>query len=329
MLNKKLTVLDLLDLDLPGHDALELKCIAGRRGLPRAISVPDVNRPGLALSGFFDAFAYERVQLFGRGETAYLQKLHNENNNDNLRTLFSYKLPCCVFSTSREPTPEFLQYAEEACCPVLQTSLYSTDFSGRLLRVFSNFFLPTKTIHGVLVEVYGVGILLTGRSGVGKSETALELVERGHRLVADDIVEVRCVNGNIVLGTGANSLISHHMEIRGLGIINVAQLYGVGAIRDQKEIQLVVNLEEWDSQKVYDRIGTDQKTVELFGVKVPMLEIPVKPGRNLPIILEAAAKNERLKRMGYFSARDFNQNIIKWIETGEAQAVYYSGDDFY
>lgn len=329
MLNKKLTVLDLLDLDLPGHDALELKCIAGRRGLPRAISVPDVNRPGLALSGFFDAFAYERVQLFGRGETAYLQKLHNENNNDNLRTLFSYKLPCCVFSTSREPTPEFLQYAEEACCPILQTSLYSTDFSGRLLRVFSNFFLPTKTIHGVLVEVYGVGILLTGRSGVGKSETALELVERGHRLVADDIVEVRCKNGNIITGQGANSLISHHMEIRGLGIINISKLYGVGAIRDQKEVQLVVRLEEWDSNKSYDRLGVDQQDMDILGVKVPAIDIPVRPGRNLPIIIEAAAMNERLKKMGYNSTRDFNQNVLKWIENGEAQRAFSGNEDKY
>ncbi|MCI7546011.1 MAG: HPr(Ser) kinase/phosphatase, partial [Treponema porcinum] len=271
MSDKKFTVLDLLELDLPGHDALELRCIGGRRGLPREISIPDINRPGLALSGFFDAFAFKRVQLFGRGEAAYLQKLHDENKNDNLKALFSYKIPCCVFSNNREPTQEFFQLAEEACCPLLQTSLDTTDFSTRLIRVFSNIFAPKKTVHGVLVEVYGVGILLTGHSGVGKSETALELVERGHRLVADDIVEVRCVNGNVVLGRGANALISHHMEIRGLGIINVSQLYGVGAIRDQKEIQLVVQLEEWDSGKVYDRLGVDQKYMDILGVKVPAI----------------------------------------------------------
>lgn len=329
MLEKKLTVLDLLDLDLPGHDSLELKCIAGRRGLPRAINVPDLNRPGLALSGFFDAFAYERVQLFGRGETAYLQKLHNENFSENLKTLFNYKIPCCIFSSNREPTPEFLEFAEEACCPILQTSLDSTDFSNRLLRVFSSVFSPKKTIHGVLVEVYGVGILITGHSGVGKSETALELVERGHRLVADDIVEVRCVNGNFIEGRGANSLISHHMEIRGLGIINISKLYGVGAVRYQKEVQLVVSLEEWDSNKVYDRIGVDQKEVDILGVKVPSIDIPVRPGRSMPIIIEAAAMNERLKEMGYNSARDFNQNVLKWIENGEAQRVFSSNEDKY
>lgn len=329
MPKKKLTVLDLLDLDLPGHDSLELTCIAGRRGLPRAISIPDVNRPGLALSGFYESFAFERVQLFGRGETAYLQKLHNENNTETIKQLFSYKIPCCVFSSQREPTPEFFSYAEKSCCPILQTSLDSTDFSSRLLRVFSSIFSPKKTLHGVLVEVYGVGILLTGHSGVGKSETALELVERGHRLVADDVVDVRYVNGNIVEGQGANSLIAHHMEIRGLGIINISKLYGVGAIRDQKEIQLVVRLEEWDSNKSYDRLGVDQQDMEILGVKVPAIDIPVRPGRNLPIIIEAAAMNERLKTMGYNSARDFNQNVLKWIENGEAQRAFSGNEDRY
>jgi len=256
-------------------------------------------------------------------------RLHKEGKNDTLKALFKYPIPCCVFSHNLEPTEEFRNIAEENCCPVLQTDLESTEFSSRLIRVFSNIFAPKKTLHGVLVEVYGIGILLSGHSGVGKSETALELVERGHRLVADDIIEIRCVNGNIVLGHGANTLISHHMEIRGLGIINISQLYGVGAIRDQKEVQLVVELEDWDPNKVYDRLGTDQNYMDLLGVKVPVIEIPVRPGRNLPIIIEAAAMNERLKNMGYNSARDFNQNVLKWIETGEAQNAYYGNDDTY
>lgn len=329
MPDKPFTVLDLLDLDLKGHNALGLKCIAGRKGLTRALTVPDINRPGLALSGFYDSFASQRVQLFGRGEVAYLQKLYSENKTDTIKRLFTYDIPCGVFTHSLMPADDFLAIAEDAGCAILQTDLESSDFSSRLLRVFSNIFAPKKTMHGVLVEVYGEGILLTGHSGVGKSECALELVERGHRLVADDIVEIRCVNGNTVLGQGANTLISHHMEIRGLGIINVSQLYGVGSIREQKEVQLVIELEEWDANKVYDRLGTEQASVDLLGVKVPSLEIPVKPGRNLPIIIEAAAMNERLKSMGYNSARDFNQNVLKWIETGEAQAAYYGSDDSY
>lgn len=329
MAERKFTVLDMIELDLPGHDALELKCIGGRRGLPREISVPDINRPGLALSGFFDAFANKRVQLFGHGETAYLQELHNKNKSDTLKDFFAYKIPCCVFSNNQEPTQEFAQFAEEVCCPILQTPMDTTDFTSRLIRVFSNIFAPKKTIHGVLVEVYGIGILLTGHSGVGKSETALELVERGHRLVADDIVETKCVNGNIIIGRGPNALISHHMEIRGLGIINISQLYGVGAIRDQKEIQLVIQLEEWDQTKAYDRLGVDQKYIDILGVKIPAIDIPVRSGRNLPIIIEAASMNERLKNMGYNSARDFNQNVLKWIENGEMQSTYMGDDGSY
>ncbi len=329
MAEKKFTVLDLLNLELQGHDAINLKCIAGRRGLTRELTVPELNRPGLVLSGFFESFAFHRVQVFGRGEVAYLRKLSSEGKTDTIRQFFSYTVPCCVFTCNREPPPSFIEIAEEASCAILITDLESTEFSNRIIRLFSNIFAPRKTMHGVLVEVYGEGILLGGHSGVGKSETALELVERGHRLVADDIVEIRCVNGNVILGRGANSLISHHMEIRGLGIINVSQLYGMGAIREQKEIQLVVELEEWDSNKVYDRLGTNQKTVDLLGVKIPAIEIPVKPGRNLPIIIEAAAMNERLKKMGYNSARDFNQNILRWIETGEAQAAYYGSEDVY
>lgn len=328
-MDKKFTVLDLLDIDLPGHNTLGLKCIAGRRGLPRAITIPDINRPGLALSGFYDAFAYQRVQLFGRGESAYLQKLRAENNTETLKKLFEYQIPCCVFSNSLMPTDDFLQIAEEKCCPILQTNLESTEFSNRIIRVFSNIFAPQKTLHGVLVEVYGIGILLTGHSGVGKSETALELVERGHRLVADDIVEVRCVNGNTLLGRGANTLISHHMEIRGLGIINIADLYGVSSIRNQKELQFVVNLEEWDQDKEYDRLGIKQKYMDILGVNVPTIDIPVRPGRNLPIIIEAAAMNERLKNTGHNSARDFNQNILKWLEDGGSQNVYSGTDDDY
>jgi HPr kinase/phosphorylase len=177
------------------------------------------------------------------------------------------------------------------------------------------------------VEVYGLGILLLGDSGVGKSETALELVMRGHRLVADDVVEIHCVNGNTLLGAGANKIIGHHMEIRGLGIINITHLFGVRAIRDRKEIQLVVMLETWDSSKSYDRFGSEDQTMELLGVNIPKLEIPVKPGRNIPIIIETAAMNERLKSMGYNAAKEFNKNILKWIESDTARSVFFGLDD--
>ncbi|HOX17576.1 MAG TPA: HPr(Ser) kinase/phosphatase [Spirochaetales bacterium] len=324
---RRFTVLDLLDLELREHNALDLRCLGGRKGLVREITVPDINRPGLTLSGFYEAFGAERIQIFGQGECAYLEKLAAEGRSDTLERFFQFPIPCCVFANSLQPDRIFMRLAEAADCPVLQTELSSSEFSSRLLRVLSDVFAPQTTIHGVLVEVFGIGILLTGDSGVGKSETALELIERGHRLVADDVVEIRCVNGNVLMGQGANKVIGHHMEIRGLGIINVTHLFGVGAIRDKKQIQLVCDLELWDPEKVYDRIGTDENLTEILDVKVPKLDIPVKPGRNIPVIVETAAMNERLKKMGYHSAREFNQNILRWLESESARAVYFGQDD--
>lgn len=325
---KRFTVLDLIDIDLKEHNSLNLRCIGGRKGLNRTIAIPDINRPGLALSGFYDSFAHERIQIFGRGEVAYLRKLADEGKTDTITQMFSYTIPCCIFTYNQTPDRNFFEIAEAAQCPILQTDLPSSEFSSRLLRILSNIFAPQKSVHGVLVEVFGLGILILGDSGVGKSEAALELIERGHRLVADDVVEIRCVNGNILMGSGANKIIGHHMEIRGLGIINITHLFGVGAIRDKKQIQLVVVLEEWNSDKMYDRLGTQEQTMEILGVQVPKLEIPVKPGRNIPIIIETAAMNERLKKMGYFSAKEFNQNILKWIESDSARSVYFGQDDF-
>ena len=329
MLFKRLTVLELLDLDLTEHDALHLHCVCGQNGLTRSITVADLNRPGLALSGFFDSFAYQRVQLFGRGECAYLQTLIESNTLENIKKMLTYDIPCCIFSHNISPPQVFLKLVQETGCPVLQTDLSSSELSVRLMRVLSNVFAPTVAIHGVLVEVYGLGILILGDSGVGKSETALELVERGHRLVVDDVVEITCINGNSLIGRGANKMIGHHMEIRGLGIINIMQLYGVRSVREQKQIQLVAKLEEWDSHKLYDRIGTEELTTEILEVKLPLLEIPVKSGRNIPIILETAAMNEQLKSMGVYSAKEFNQNILRWMESDTSRVPYYSADDTY
>jgi len=320
---KAFTVLDLLGLDLREHNALELTCIGGRPGLTREIRIPDLNRPGLALSGFYDKFGFDRIQIFGRGETAYLEKLEAEGNTDTIERMFERNLPCVIFTHSLEPTAAFRSIAESSGCPILQTDLPSSEYSSRLIRALSNVFAPHETIHGVLVEVFGIGILIIGDSGVGKSEAALELIERGHRLVADDAVEIRCVAGNILLGAGANKALGHHMEIRGLGIINVTHLFGVGAIRDNKQIQLIVELELWDSNKQYDRIGAEEHTRDILGVQVPDLQIPVKPGRNVPIIIETAAMNERLKKMGYFSAKEFNQSVLKWLESEHARNAYF------
>jgi len=318
---EKFRVLDLLQLDLRENDALNLKCIGGRPGLIREIAVTEINRPGLELGGFYENFAHQRIQIFGRGENAFLQKLAKEKRRAEMEKLFQFPIPCCVFTHSLEPTADFYDIAEKAGCPILQTDLSSSEFTMRILRVLSTIFAPKQTVHGVLVEVFGIGVLLEGDSGVGKSESALSLIERGHRLVADDSVEIRRVSGNILMGSGAQ-VVSHHMEIRGLGIINITHLFGVGAIRDRKQIQLVVQLEFWDAKKNYDRIGAEENTIDILGVHVPLVVVPIKPGRNIPVIIETAARNERLKKMGYYSAREFNKNVMNWLETESTRVKF-------
>ncbi|MDR0494847.1 MAG: HPr(Ser) kinase/phosphatase [Treponema sp.] len=323
----RFTVLDLIDIDLKEHNSLNLQCIGGRKGLTREISIPHLNRPIGAIMGFFEEFAYQRVQIFGRGEVSYLRRLESSGDVQIIRDFFNHLIPCCIFTHNLRPHREFEEIAEAAQCPLLQTDLETADFSARLMRIMSEIFAPRQTIHGVLVEVFGLGILILGDSGAGKSETALELIHRGHRLVADDVVDVHCVSGNILMGVGANKIIGHHMEIRGLGIINITHMFGVRAIRDRKEIQLVVSMETWDSSKAYDRLGNEEQTMDILGVKIPKLEIPVKPGRNIPIIIETAAMNERLKSMGYYAAKEFNKNILKWMESDSARSVFFGRDD--
>ncbi|MCL2043805.1 MAG: HPr(Ser) kinase/phosphatase [Treponema sp.] len=327
MADMRFTVLDLIDIKLKEHNSLNLRCIGGRKGLVREITVPDLNRPIGAIMGFSDDFAFQRVQLFGRGEVSYLRRLETDDETRTIQEMFNLPIPCCIFTYNLTPHKDFLDIADAAQCPILQTDLGTAEFSARLMRILAEIFAPRQSIHGVLVEVFGLGILILGDSGVGKSEAALELIHRNHRLVADDVIDMHCVNGNILIGEGANKIIGHHMEIRGLGIINITHMFGVRAIRDRKEIQLVVKLEIWDSAKDYDRIGTEDQYMELLGVSIPSLEIPVQPGRNVSIIIETAAMNERLKSMGYNAAKEFNKNILKWIESDSARSVFFGHDD--
>lgn len=320
------SILDLLDLDIKEHNYLKLSCIAGRSGLSRKITSRKISRPGLPLSGFFKEFSYDCIQVFGKGEQRYLDMLQTEKNFSTIDTFFSYQIPCCVFAEQYSPSSQFLEKAEQAGCPILKTELPSSDFVRRLYQILDELFAPIETIHAVLVEVFGIGILITGDSGVGKSETALDLIERGHRLVSDDTVKLRNVGDVYLIGSGENLLLAHHMEIRGIGIINLAHLFGVGAIRDKKQIQLIVQLEEWDSNKAYDRIGETQ-TETILGIEIPKIIVPVKPGRNVPIIIETAARNERLKQMGYHPAQEFDQSVLKWLESETAKNMYYNNEE--
>ena len=313
----KMTVLDLLQRDLKEHEALELTCVGGRRGLTAQLHGPELNRPGLALGGFFDNFAYERIQVFGRGESAYLRKLAAEGATASLQEMISYHLPCSVFTHGIDPTEDYLRLSEAAGRAVLQTPLSTAEFTARVVRILALMFAPSLQVHGVMLEVFGMGVLIQGPSGVGKSEAALALVERGHRLVADDTVKLRLVD-NVLYGSGAAS---HHMEIRGLGIINISYLFGVGAILDSKNVQLVVRLEDWDAAADYDRVGFGERTVEFLDVGVREVLIPVRPGRPIWILIETAAMNERLRHMGYYSGAEFTRNVTRWKERDRPQAV--------
>jgi HPr kinase/phosphorylase len=320
---KNFTVLDLLDLDLKAHNALELRCLTGRKGLTRTISIPELNRPGLALCGFFESFVSERIQIFGRGEHSYLTKLAREGNLSSIEQLFKYEIPCFIFCHNLEPDEELQGMAERSGIPVLQTPLESSDFSVRLLRALSDIFAPERTMHGVLVEVWGTGVLIMGESGVGKSESALELVERGHSLIADDAVNVKCMGGNILMGTPTAKVIGHHMEIRGIGIVDISRIFGVIAIKDKKQVEIVVQLEEWDAKKAYNRVGEKGEYINILGVNIPLIKIPVRPGRNIPIIIETAVLNERLKMKGMHTAKEFDKNIIQWLESESARTRYF------
>lgn len=314
---KKLFLSDIIDGT--GSINLKLKLVAGKDGLNKEIKVGDINRPGLSLAGFFDFFAYERIQVFGLGETAYMKRLTTEELKQILEKFFSYNVLCCIFTHGEQPFDAFIEIANRNNVPTFVTKYRTTRFVSLWTHAVEETFAPSKTVHGTLVDVYGVGVLLIGKSGVGKSECALELIEKGHRLVADDLVEIRKIDELFLFGT-SQEVIMHHMEIRGLGILNVRDIFGIGSIRNRKRIELVVQLEEWDEQKEYDRLGIEERKYTMLDISVSYIIIPVRPGRNIPILIETAALNHRLKKSGIFSARELDQKIQNMTDT-EAQPI--------
>lgn len=296
---------------------MKLELLAGEQGLEKKITVFDVNRPGLALAGYFKYFAYERIQVLGMTELSYLAQMDAERRKQILENIFSYDLVCFVITRSLEPPQELLVLARDKQVPVLRTPLNTIVFINEVTSYLEEKFAPSTSVHGVLVDVYGVGVLLLGESGIGKSECALELVKRGHRLIADDIIEIRKRSPILLIGKGTE-FIKHHMEIRGLGIIDIKNLFGAGAIRDDCEIDIIVQMEEWNSKKEYDRLGLDEVTYEILGVEVPKLVMPIRPGRNVAAIVEVAAMNWRLKKTGYYSAREFNRKLLEEMEKKNA-----------
>ncbi len=273
------------------------------------ITSPDVERPGLALTGFFEKYENSRIQILGRAEVTYLERLEPAEREKHIADFMNLQSVAIIFSSDLPVFDEFMEYAKKWNTPILSSSRRTSALLAQIIAYLHVELAPRITRHGVLVEVYGEGLLLLGDSGVGKSETAIELVKRGHRLIADDAVEVKRVSATTLVGS-APAIIRHYVELRGIGIVDIKRLFGVGAVKDTEKIDLVINLEPWVQGKMYDRLGIDSETMDILGIKVPSITIPVRPGRNLAIILEIAAMNNRQKRMGYNTALEFNKQLM-------------------
>ena len=272
------------------------------------ITHPDVIRPGLPLAGFFDYFDPARIQIIGRVESIYLSKLSPAQRLKSIGAFLEKKPVCIVITRNIEPFSELTELAKDYDVPILRTSMPTSDFTSAVISSLNVHLAPRVTRHGVLVEVYGSGLLILGDSGIGKSETAIELIKRGHRLIADDAVEISRVSEKTLVGK-APEIIKYYMELRGIGIIDVRRLFGMGAVKATEKIELVIKLEKWIEGKAYDRMGLDNEYHEILGINVPAITIPVHPGRNLAVILEIAAMNFRLKKSGYNTAEEFNKQL--------------------
>jgi HPr kinase/phosphorylase len=292
---------------------LGLTLLAGKQGLSNRVFSPRIQKPGLALAGFTEHFHPDRIQVFGNTEISYLNKIDDRLAVECVRTVCSFPISCFIMTTGLVPPRFFLDSVEAAGIPTFNTSLKSSVFISLISKFLEERLLPTTHMHGVLVEVLGVGILLTGKSGIGKSECALDLIIRGHRLVADDMVYIKKKMPATLVGQSEEA-IQHLMEIRGLGIINIKDLYGVSSIREKKIIDILLELTDWDANQEYDRLGIDDCTTSILGVEIPHIIIPVRPGRNLGSIIEVAARNFLLKGMGYHSAQDFQERLLARLD---------------
>ncbi len=274
------------------------------------VNTPEVNRPGLPLTGFTELYQPHRIQIIGREECAYLDGLDKNVLRSNIEKFMEAKPICVIFSSSIEPKEEFFEFSRKYDVPLLRTSERTSDFMASLINSMRVKTAPVFTRHGVMVEVYGIGILILGDSGIGKSETAIELIKRGHRLIADDAVEIRRVSDKTLVAS-APELIKHYIELRGIGIVDVRRLFGIGAVKETEKIELVVKLEPWVEGKMYDRMGLQNEMMEIMGIQLPSVCIPVRPGRNLAVIIEIAAMNQRQKYMGHNTAAEFNERLMR------------------
>jgi HPr kinase/phosphorylase len=312
-----------LEQDREHH--MELTLMVGRNGLKKKITHSQVQKMGLALTGFIQFINPERLQIIGNTEMAYFKTLTPEMQEKVIHQICSLPLSCLVITRGLEIPELLLQEANEKEISVFRTNLRSFDFIERVTKFLEEKLSSTSSLHGVLLDVYGVGLLILGKSGIGKSECALDLILRGHRLVADDMVHIQKRSPSSVIGSGFE-VIQHHMEIRGLGIINIRSLFGVEAIREKKKIELVLELMEWDTHREYDRLGFEEEKFSILDVELPLLRIPVTPARNLTTIIEVAVRNHLLKVMGYDSALEFEKKLLRKMEERGGENIEVEGE---
>ncbi len=298
-------------------DDLELDVMGGYQGMGRSVLTADINRPGLALSGYLDYFASDRIQILGNTEIHFMERLSTSELGRRLERMFSFEIPAFLLSRNLKPSKMFLDMCNRRGIPVLQSRRSTDEVISRVILFLADEFSPETMIHGTAIECYGVGCLIVGLPGIGKSETALELVERGHRLVADDMVTLRRRREDSLYAE-ATPVIEHHMEIRGVGIIDIKSVFGVGRVRNTKQIGLVMQLEEWNQETQYDRTGLSEEYATILGVRIPFLLLPVRPGRNIAVIMEVAALNHRLKELGIHPAQRLNERLITMMNEGNA-----------
>jgi len=299
---------------------LGLDLLAGASGLSRKINRPEVHRPGLSLTGYLKGYVPARILVFGKQEIEYLKELDPAIREERLKSILTTTTPVVITARGFRPPKEMIAICDRIHIPLFRANATATNLLSRITFLLMEEFCPSVTLHGTLVEVFGVGVLIQGESSVGKSEAALGLIERGHRLISDDVVRVKKKEGSYLIGSGPE-LTRHLMEIRGIGIINVAHLYGAVCVRHDKGIDIVVKLEGWDDQHFYDRVGLDEKFIDILGSSVPFHLLPVKPGRDVVLLLETIALNHRLKDMGYNSAKEFNAKLLESISRRQKKRV--------
>ena len=314
----KISIQRLLEINDEKSNPLKLRLV-NNVGLSNKISTYDVNRPGMVLFDYFEHFSFDRIQLLGMGEASYVCEMYKNNNSSTIDKIFEYNIPVFLFSNDITPPDDFINKSTEHEVPIIISELNTSRIVHALINLLEDEFADTTVVHGVFIDVLGVGILIKGSSGVGKSEATLELISKGHRLVADDSVHLKKLSDGLVIGRTHKDL-AHYMEVRGIGIVDISRIAGMSGVRDRKRLDLVIELSYWSEQDndVYDRTGLNDIKESVLGVEIPYLKIPVKSGRTLSTLIETAAKNHRLKEMGYNSAKEFNKRMIEALQKGKA-----------